>query len=62
LRKQPLLSRGYESEQPRILVGLRVDGDDLRSVDVEALEDLPDRFFAKPIGHCRVPPERPEVR
>ncbi|MDO8483941.1 MAG: hypothetical protein Q7S35_03220 [Candidatus Limnocylindrales bacterium] len=62
MRQQPLLSRGYEPEQPRVLVGLGVGGDDLRSIDVEALEDLADRVFAKPIGHRRVPPERPKVR
>jgi hypothetical protein len=61
LRRQPLLSRGYEPEQPRVLVRLRVNGHDLGSVDIEALEDVPDRFFAKSIGNRRVPPEGAEV-
>jgi hypothetical protein len=61
LHLQPSFSRGYEPEQPRILVRLRVNGDDLGSVHVEALEDISDRFFAKPIGNRRVPPEGAEV-
>jgi len=62
LRKQPLFSPGYEPEQPGILVGLGMGGADLRSVDVEPPEDLPNRLFAKPIGNRWVSPERAEVR
>jgi hypothetical protein len=62
LRSQPILPDRDESQQPGILVGLRVGGDDLCPVDVEPLEDLPDRLFPKPVGNRRVPPERPEVR
>jgi hypothetical protein len=40
LHLQPSFSSGYEPEQPSVLVRLRVNGDDLGSVDVEALEDL----------------------
>ena len=58
---QPSFSCGYEPQQPRVLVRLGVNGDDLGSVDVEALEDLSDRFFAKPIGNRRVAPESAEV-
>jgi len=62
LRKQPLLSRAYQPEQPRVLVRLGIGGDDHRSVDVEPPEDLAERLLPKPVRNCRVPPERPELR
>lgn len=62
MRQQRLLSRGYKPKQPRVLVRLRVNGEDLRSVDVEATEDLAERLFPKPVRNCWVPPERPELR
>jgi hypothetical protein len=62
LRGQLLLSCGYEPEQPGVLVRLWVNSDDLRSVDVEAFEDLSERLFSKPVRNGWVPPERPELR
>jgi len=62
LRKQLLISRAYQPEQPRVLVRLGTGGDDLRSVDVEPPEDLAERLLPKPVRDFRVPPEHPELR
>jgi len=61
LRWQPLLACGHEPEQPGVLVRLRVDGDDLRSVDVEARKDLAEGLFPKSVRNGRVPPEGAEL-
>jgi hypothetical protein len=37
-------------------------GDDLRTVDIEAREDLAEGLFPQPVGNSRVAPERPELR
>jgi len=51
LRAQPYFAYGHESEQPGALVGVRMGGHDLRTVDIEALEDLPDRFLPEPVRY-----------
>jgi hypothetical protein len=51
-----LLSERCQPEQPCVLVRLRADIDDLRSVDVEPREDLAERLLTKPVGDRRVSP------
>ena len=62
MRKQPLLLRAYQPEQPGVLVRLGIRGDDLRPVDVEPPEDLAERLLPKPVRDFRVRPEHPELR
>ncbi len=48
-------------EQPGILVRLGMHGRHTGTFDVDALDDLVERFFPEPVQDGRVPPEGAEV-
>ena len=57
-----LLQERCQPEQPRVLVRLRVHRERLGPLDIDPGEDLVPCLLAQPVGDCRVPPERAELR
>lgn len=54
--------QGCISEQPRVLVGLRMHSHNLRTLHVDVGEQLQQRLFPQPVGNGRIAPHRRESK